>query len=135
MTQETPTAVLLIAHGSRREPANADLRQLADRLEAQGEYPIVEASFLEIAEPDIPEGARRCVARGAGRVLMVPYLLAAGIHLNRDLTAARESLQEKYPKVLFHLGPVLGPHPLLDQLVGERIRQTDAASSVPTASE
>jgi sirohydrochlorin ferrochelatase len=121
-----PTAVLLIAHGSRHEPANEDLRQIAGRFAARGEYPIVEACFLELAEPDIPAGGDRCVARGATRVLMVPYLLSAGVHLTRDLTAARDALRQRYPRVRFDLGPALGPHPLLDELVTERVRRLDA---------
>lgn len=127
MNREGPTAVLLIAHGSRRAMANDDLRRLAARLESKGDYPIIEPAFLELAEPDIANGGHRCVERGARRVLIVPYLLAAGIHLHRDLTAARDELQRQHPGVAFRLGPVLGPHPLLDQLVEERVRQTDAA--------
>ncbi|GIW86168.1 MAG: sirohydrochlorin cobaltochelatase [Isosphaeraceae bacterium] len=119
-----PTAVLLIAHGSRRPEANADLFDLASRLEASGSYPIVEPSFLELAEPDIATGGRRCVDRGAGRVLMVPYFLSTGVHLSRDLTTARRALSQRYPGVRFTLGPPLGPHPLLDQLVRLRIAET-----------
>jgi sirohydrochlorin ferrochelatase len=118
------TAVLLIAHGSRHAPANDDLHQLAARFAARAEHPIVEACFLELAEPDIADGGARCVARGASRVLMVPYFLSAGVHLVRDLTAARDQLQRRHPRVEFRLGPALGPHPLLDDLVAERIRQT-----------
>ena len=50
------TAILLIAHGSRNKAANDDLHDLAARIAAKGEYPIVEASFLELAEPDIVTG-------------------------------------------------------------------------------
>jgi sirohydrochlorin ferrochelatase len=119
------TAVLLIAHGSRRESANVDLRELAARLEAAGPRPIVEPSFLELAEPDIPAGGDACVARGAGRVLMVPYLLSAGVHLGRDLTAARDELAARHPGVEFTLGPPLGPHPLLDRLVAARVDEME----------
>ena len=124
------TAVLLIAHGSREPSANDDLHELAARLSAAGEYPIVEACFLELAEPDIPTGGDRCVAQGATRVLMVPYFLSAGVHLRRDLTAARDELARRYPDVDFRLGPPLGPHPLLDSLVAARVRELAAASSV-----
>jgi sirohydrochlorin ferrochelatase len=119
----TTDAVLLIAHGSRHASANDDLHQLAARLMAGSSFSIVEASFLELAEPDILQGGDRCVARGATRVLMIPYFLSAGVHLQRDLTAARDALQSRHPKVEFRLGPALGPHPLLDQLVLERIRE------------
>jgi sirohydrochlorin ferrochelatase len=121
------TAVLLIAHGSREPSANNDLHALAARLAAEGEHPIVVACFLELAEPDIATGGERCVARGARRVLMIPYFLSAGVHLRRDLRAARDDLERRYPAVAFCLGPALGPHPLLDALVSARIRELDAA--------
>ena len=60
------------------------------------------------------------MARGANRVLMVPYFLSAGVHLLRDLTAVRDELSRSHPQVEFRLGPPLGPHPLLDQLVATR---------------
>jgi sirohydrochlorin ferrochelatase len=119
------TAVLLIAHGSRQQSANDDLHALAAQLTAQGTYPIVEACFLELSEPDIPTGGEKCVSRGASRVLMIPYFLSAGIHLRRDLTAARDQLSRLHPLVDFRLGAALGPHPLLDALVTERIRELD----------
>lgn len=130
MSQPHTTAVLLIAHGSRHAQANDDLHQLVNRVAAEGSYPIVEAAFLELAEPDIPTGGDRCVERGAARVLMVPYFLSEGVHLIRDLSAARDELQIRYPAVEFRLGPPLGPDPLLDRLVEERIRQTDQAGLV-----
>ena len=125
-----PTAVLLIAHGSRQAAANDDLRALAARLADRGAYPIVVPCFLELAEPDISAGGDRCVTRGAARVLMVPYFLSAGVHLRRDLTAARDELGRRHPGVEFRLGAPLGPDPLLDRLVEERIRQTDEGDPI-----
>jgi sirohydrochlorin ferrochelatase len=119
------TAILLIAHGSRQQSANVDLRELATRLLAQGHYQIVEPSFLELCEPDILAGGDRCLALGAPRVLMVPYFLSEGVHLRRDLAAARDELEARHPGVAFSLGPALGPHPLLDELVADRIRELD----------
>ena len=102
------TAVLLIAHGSRRQSANEDLHELASRLAALGTYPIVEACFLELSEPDIPTGGERCVSRGATCVLLIPYFLSAGVHLRRDLTTARDELRRLYPAVDFRLGARIG---------------------------
>ena len=119
--------MLLIAHGSRQQAANDDLHELVARIAAKGTHPIVEGCFLELAEPDVPTSGERCIARGATRVLMVPYFLSAGVHLQRDLTSgARRSSACRYPdKVEFRLGPPLGPHPLLDDLVAARIQELD----------
>lgn len=119
------TAILLMAHGSRRAEANQELFDLAGRLLQEGRYRIVEASFLELADPDIVAGGRACVARGANVVLMIPYFLSAGVHLNRDLVEARDTLASEFPEVEFRLGPPLGPHALLDSLVRERIRELE----------
>ena len=123
---EARTAVLLIAHGSRQQSANDDLRDLVARLAATGNYPIVEGCFLELAEPDIPSGALQCVSRGATRVLLIPYFLSSGVHLERDLRAARDELSRIHPHVEFRLGAPLGPHPLLDQLVLTRIGELES---------
>jgi sirohydrochlorin ferrochelatase len=120
------TALLLIAHGSREPAANDDLRRLADELRATGHFSAVVASFLELAEPDIDAGATACITAGADRVILVPYFLSAGVHMNRDLTAARDRLAGQYPQVDFRLAETLGPHPLLTEIVVQRVRQTVA---------
>lgn len=116
------TALLLIAHGSRQEEANADLLHLAAGLRARG-WGIVEASFLELAEPGIAEAGERCVEQGAERVILVPYFLSAGVHVRRDLTEARAKLAERFPAIDFRLAEPLGQHPLLLEVVTERVRE------------
>ena len=118
------TALLLIAHGSRQEEANADLHHVADGLRRRG-WPVVEASFLELAEPGIEEGGCRCVAQGAGLVVLVPYFLSAGTHVRRDLSAARACLAARFPAVEFRLAEPLGRHPLLLDVVADRVREAD----------
>ncbi len=129
------TAILLIAHGSRQEGANQDLVELVKRIAARGDYPIVEGCFLELAQPDLPSGGYRCVARGARRVLMIPYFLSAGMHIERDLTTARDELQARHAGTEFHLGSPLGPHWLLDELVARRIDELEALTSDLAQSE
>ena len=62
---------------------------------------------------------------------MVPYFLSAGVHLLRDLAAARDALHRRHPGVEFRLGPALGPDPLLDRLVAERVRHLDTDDPMP----
>lgn len=120
------TALLLIAHGSRESEANADLYQVVAAMQRRGDFDLVEACFLELAEPDIDGGAARCVAAGARQVILLPYFLSAGVHVRRDLTAARQRLAERHPIVDFRLANPLGPHPLLLEIVAERAREARA---------
>ena len=114
------TGLLLIAHGSRRAEANADLQHVAREMRATGEFAIVESAYLELAQPDIETGAAACVAQGAERVVLLPYFLSAGVHVQQDLTAMRTRLAERFPDVEFCLAEPLGRHPRLVDIVKDR---------------
>jgi sirohydrochlorin ferrochelatase len=121
------TALLLIAHGSRRAEANAELEQIAQRMRERGRYPIVQISYLELAEPDIEAGGAMCVERGATGVVMLPYFLSPGRHVVEDLTAAQTRLRERFPKVRFALAEPLGSHPLILEVIEQRAREAENA--------
>jgi sirohydrochlorin ferrochelatase len=125
------TALLLVAHGSRQEEANADLHHLATELRKRG-YPIVEPSFLELAVPSIAEAGESCVRQGAEQVVLVPWFLSAGVHVSRDLAEACRSLADRFPAVRFRLAEPLGRHPLLLDVMLERVRQATEQSSENT---
>ncbi|NQV25053.1 MAG: cobalamin biosynthesis protein CbiX [Rhodopirellula sp.] len=117
------TAVLLIAHGSRRDEANHDLVVVADRLREQSDYEIIVPSYLELAAPSIPDGARQCVTAGANHVLMMPYFLSAGSHVTRDLERFLAEAAAEFTAVQFDLCPPLGLHPLMLQIVKDRLQE------------
>jgi sirohydrochlorin ferrochelatase len=121
-----PTAVLLIAHGSRRAEANHDLVVVADQLREQGEYPIVVPSYLELADPSIPDGARQCVEVGADHVLMMPYFLSAGSHVTRDLERFLNEAAAEFKAVKFDLCPPLGLHPLMLEIIRSRLQEAES---------
>jgi sirohydrochlorin ferrochelatase len=115
-------AALLIAHGSRRPEANADLVRLAELVRSEGGFEIVEIAYLELAEPDIPAGAAKCVERGATEVRMLPYFLSMGRHVAEDLDAYRQDFAAKYSNVKFTLCPPLGLHAKVVEVVMERLQ-------------
>jgi sirohydrochlorin ferrochelatase len=117
------TAVLLIAHGSRRAEANRDLVRLAESVRERGAYGIVEIAYLELAEPTIPEGISRSVEQGALAVLMMPYFLSAGSHVVEDLERYRQEAARRFPSVRIQLCPPLGLDPLMVDLVMTRIAE------------
>lgn len=118
-------ALLLIAHGSRRAEANADLHHVAEQILARGRYPVVQVSYLELAEPTIPAGGELCVRQGAMEVVMLPYFLSAGVHVREDMEAARAELAARFPHVTFTLAEPLGRHPLLLDVVEDRAREAE----------
>jgi len=126
---KTPTerrvALLVIAHGSRRAEANGELLEVAKELLSRGRYPIVEPSFLELAEPTIAAGGAACVRAGATDVILTPYFLSPGKHVVEDLAAARDALGLRFPAVRFTLAKPLGRHPLILDALEDRARDAE----------
>jgi sirohydrochlorin ferrochelatase len=112
--------LLLIAHGSRRAEANADLEHVAADMRRRGAFAVVQCSYLELAEPDIHTGGAKCVAAGASSVVMLPYFLSPGKHVSEDLTEAQAKLAAEFPHVQFRLAAPLAGHPLLLDAVADR---------------
>jgi sirohydrochlorin ferrochelatase len=104
------THLLIVAHGSRREASNDEVRRLAGRVRdlcAPG-IDHVEVAFLELAEPAIPEGLARCVAKGASEIVVFPYFLAAGTHVAEDIPEAIRAFELDNPDIRIRLTPHLG---------------------------
>lgn len=118
-----PTAILVIAHGSRVPAANDDLRRLAAQLEARRPDQIVEYAYLELAEPTIPQGFQACVERGAQLVRMLPWFLSAGAHVTDDLEAYRRRFASEHPDVMCRICPPLGLHPLMVDMLLDRLEE------------
>jgi sirohydrochlorin ferrochelatase len=76
--------------------ANRLLVRVAARLGRVFRGAVVEACFLEAAAPDIPAGIDRCVARGARRVVLVPYFLHPGGHVRGDLPRAIRAARRRH---------------------------------------
>lgn len=115
-------ALLLIAHGSRRPEANADLEFVAQALRARG-HAIVRVAYLELVEPNIETGGAQCAEAGATEVILLPYFLSPGVHVVEDLTEARDKLGARFPQVRFVLAEPLGRHPLLVDVVEQRAQE------------
>ncbi len=117
------TAILLMAHGSRISEANDAAREIAAMVREMTGYEIVEVSFREQHLPNIQAGIDACVAKGAERVLLMPYFLFIGAHVQEDLPEEMAEAKRRYPQVEFAMGTHLGVHRKLAEVVVERIAE------------
>lgn len=116
-------AVLLVGHGSRAQNANEALFRVVGHFQKSWPHRILKAAFLEISHPSIPEGIDLCVAKGAERIIVIPYFLFRGNHVKEDLPVFIKEGRRKYPDLDIILGPHLGFHPKMIEIVDERIQQ------------
>ncbi|AJE02421.1 sirohydrochlorin chelatase [Geobacter pickeringii] len=122
------TAILLMAHGSRISEANDAVREIAAMVKEMTGYEIVEISFREQHLPTIQEGVDACVAKGAERVLLMPYFLFVGAHVQEDLPEEMAEARRRHPNVAFAMGGHLGVHRKLAEVAADRIAEAIAAT-------
>ncbi|GJQ60705.1 MAG: cobalamin biosynthesis protein CbiX [Candidatus Scalindua sp. AMX11] len=112
-------ALLLVAHGSRRQQSNDEVVLLADKLRKKcfARYSIVHAAFLELAEVLIPDGIKKCIDEGASSVIVLPYFLNSGRHVVEDIPNIVNDTMKYYPDVDIRIAPHLGASDLMMELL------------------
>jgi sirohydrochlorin ferrochelatase len=116
------TGIIVFAHGSRIEAANQAVRAAAAELARAGDCPMVEAAFLELGRPSLEEAADLLVAKGVERVVIIPYFLTPGTHLERDLPALVAGISKKNNNIQILVTASLDGHPGLVQILADRVR-------------
>lgn len=105
------TAVILFAHGAKNDRWEKPMRRLADMLSEKLPDCQVSLAFLQFGEPSLPDQIDREIKAGADRIVILPYFLAKGGHLLRDLPKIIEKGKEKHPGVKIEATDPIGEIP------------------------
>lgn len=110
--------IVVFGHGSSVASANEAVRTIAARAAVEGAWDLYETAFLE-AEPRLDEAVGKLAASGAEEILVLPYFLTLGIHLQRDLPKLVDDLSREY-QVPIRVAEPLDGHPALSRILVER---------------
>ena len=124
-----PRGIVIVDHGSRRAESNALLLVVVEEFTRRSGAPIVEPAHMELAEPSIATAVDRCVARGARHVVVNPFFLLPGRHWDTDIPQLTAAAAARHPGLTFRVTAPLGPHPLLLEIMRQRI--DDAERELP----
>jgi sirohydrochlorin ferrochelatase len=111
---------IVFAHGSRIESANEAVRSVAAQFARAGGFPHVEAAFLELGTPDLDGAVARLAALGLRRLVVIPYFLTLGTHLERDLPKLAARAAAAHPGVDLRVTPPLDGHEALVRILLDR---------------
>lgn len=114
------TGYVIFAHGSTVEAANRAVDIVAAQASREAGFDLYSSAFLDCAHPTLPEAVRDLVSRGASDVIVVPYFLTLGIHMQRDLPALVQELEKETPGLSIRVTAPLDGHPALSRIVAER---------------
>jgi len=114
------TPLLLVGHGTRDDAGVADFARFVDRL--AGRLPVdVAGGFIELSPPPLTEAVAGLYAKGHRRVAAVPMMLVAAGHGKGDIPGAMAREVARHPGLSYAYGRPLGPHPVLLDLLAERL--------------
>jgi sirohydrochlorin ferrochelatase len=116
------TGYIVFAHGSSVESANEAVRSAAGELARAGGYGQVMAAFLEGGRPDLSSAAGELASRGIAHIVVIPYFLTLGLHLQRDLPRLIDEVRRDHPSVEIEVTPPLDGHPAMVDALLDRAR-------------
>jgi sirohydrochlorin ferrochelatase len=118
------SGIIIVDHGSRREESNKMLETVAELFAKRfaEKYGIVEPAHMELAEPSIATAYKKCVERGAQRVVVAPFFLGPGKHWTQDIPRLTAEAAANFPGTRFHVTPTLGIDDLILDLLNKRVQ-------------
>ncbi|MHB1231808.1 MAG: precorrin-8X methylmutase [Burkholderiales bacterium] len=125
---QTDFGIVVAGHGSRDPDGIREFEALMTLIRMRAPQHVVSHGYLEFASPTIDQALAANLAAGARQVVMVPGVLLAATHAKNDLPSELLTYARAHPGIDFHFGAPLGLHPLLLQLVQERIVAAESAS-------
>jgi sirohydrochlorin cobaltochelatase len=128
-----PDPLLLVGHGTVDEAGVRDFHAFVERVRARMAAATVDAAggFIELSAPAVGEAWAELVGLGHRRMAAVPLVLVAAGHGKGDIPAALEREVRRHPGTSFRFGRPLGPHPLLLDLLEQRIAAVSDRAAWP----
>jgi sirohydrochlorin ferrochelatase len=117
------TGHVIFAHGSSIESANQAVRVVAAQAALAGEFVLYETAFLEGGRPTLAEAIASLAGRGASEIVVIPYFLTLGLHLQRDLPRLVQAVEAQTPGVRVRVTAPLDGHPGLSSMLVDRARE------------
>jgi sirohydrochlorin ferrochelatase len=111
---------VVFGHGSSVASANDAVRAVADSAAAEGRWSLYETAFLE-CDPKLGSAVEKLAHAGAEEILVLPYFLTLGIHLQRDLPVLVDELSHRF-RIAIRVAPPLDGHPGLGKMLVDRAR-------------
>lgn len=118
------TGYVIFAHGSSVETANEAVRTVTAQVRERSGFDAVETAFLEGGRPDLEGAVEALSARGVEMVVVIPYFLTLGLHLQRDLPRLIKEIETAHPRLRIDVAPPLDGHPAMIDALLDRAQGT-----------
>jgi sirohydrochlorin ferrochelatase len=123
-SEAAEAAYIVFAHGSSVESANDAVRAVAHQAADRGHWRTFAAAFLEGGSPSLADAVDELAAKGTSRIVVIPYFLTLGLHLQRDLPRLIEEIKRRHPGVEIEVTAPLDGHPSMAEALVDRAKDS-----------
>lgn len=116
-------AIIVLGHGSKAPQALETLKKYGEMVKSKTTCEIVEVASLQFNKPDLPEALGSVIKAGATKIVIVPFFLYNGIHMQKDIPEVISAEKIKNPEVDIILANHLGADHRLVDIVVDRIEE------------
>ena len=120
--------LLLIGHGSSDKRAREAFVYTVNSLKER--YRNVKFCFLELEPPDIEEGIKECLTSNPNTIVVIPYFLHKGIHIQKDILVDLSKAQEKYGFESLFIAGHIGVDPAVIELIITLAKEAEGKSGI-----
>jgi len=113
--------IIILGHGSRRGAVSNSFTRMVRRIARRIDKAPVEPAFFSLGQPTLEEKTRELIEQGCREIIIFPYFLYNGNHVEKDIPAMLQNLRQKYPGVEFRLLATLENEPQVEEIIYERI--------------
>ena len=114
--------IIILGHGSRRKAVSENFSRMVKRIASRLGAAHVEPAFFSLGCPDLEEKINELIAQGCKEIVIFPYFLYNGNHVDKDIPTMLQTIKQKFSDISFHLLNTLENDPLLEEIVYQRIR-------------
>ena len=116
-------AVIIFGHGSKAPEALETLVRIRDIVRPALDTELVEVASMQFSQPDLPACIAGLAAKGVQKIVIVPFFLYYGVHMQEDIPMLLEQERAKYPQIEITIANNLGADERLAEIVIERVRE------------
>lgn len=115
--------LVVFAHGSSVPEANEAVRRVAGDAARRCGVELWSEAFLDPVRPDLGSAVDRLTREGAEKIVVTPYFLTMGMHLQEDLPRILDEVSQSHAGVEIVCSSPLDGDPSLVDILARRVRQ------------
>ncbi|MGM0652258.1 MAG: sirohydrochlorin chelatase [Bacillota bacterium] len=119
------TGLIILGHGSKAPEATETLAAVTAMVRDRVSYNLVEYALLQISKPPLGAVVEKMADEGVEKIVVMPFLIAVGVHLKTDIPEELDALSKKHPGLELHLTGPLGADSRLAEIVVDRVKETE----------